>query len=72
MKRTPKAKKLRKRADRSAGVAMMKKLADEDTLQPGEGFVGYTDKDGNVKWEPVKFEWREVRPAVRKPKRKAS
>jgi hypothetical protein len=50
----------------------MKMLAEENTLQPGEGYVGYTDKDGKEHWERVKFEWREVRPAFRKPKRKAS
>jgi hypothetical protein len=40
-------------------------------LKDGEAFVGRTDKHGEVHWQPVKLEWQQVRPPIRKPKRKA-
>jgi hypothetical protein len=40
-------------------------------IEGDTALVGVTDKDGKFRWEKVEVKWREVRPAVRKPKRKA-
>ncbi len=40
-------------------------------LKDGEAFAGRTDEGGNVHWKPIKLEWRQVRPPIRKPGRRA-
>jgi hypothetical protein len=47
-----------------------KKQGKHKELKNGVALAGRTDKQGRVHWQEVSMEWRQVRPPIRKAKRK--